>query len=66
MYNILKIGLPGLKRSAVLWLLAEWLVLYWSRALEGDQRANVNVEKRAPSRHLLINGLRIFRVHAYT
>ena len=66
MYSTLKIGLSGLKRSALSWLLAEWVVLYWSRVLEGDKQVNVNVEKQAHSRHLLINGLKIFCVHAYT
>lgn len=48
MFNILKIGLPGLKRSAVLWLLAEWLVLYWSTALEGDQWGKCECRKMGP------------------
>lgn len=64
MYNTLKTGLSALKRSAVTWQLAGWLVLYWSRLLDGDKW--VNVEKQAYSIHLLINGLKMFCVHTYT
>lgn len=61
----LKTGLSGLE-SATSGLLAEWLRWHWSRVLEGDKRLNVNVEKWAHSRHLLLHCLNIFSVHAYT